>query len=246
MAVRLVVAVTDGDWFDHLRVKPELAELNFWSPSATNFRALEPGELFLFKLHAPRNFIVGGGVFAYANSLPCSLAWEAFGESNGANSLIGMRARIAKYRRAALNDRTDFAIGCRVLTQPFFLPEQRWIPMPDSWSSNIVSFKGYSTDDADGLMLWNAVQNGLEDAQSLGFADEQARYGEPMLVRPRLRQGAFAYLLRTAINAIAQFQARGRSQHWTPRIFVPSPKAGLTRRQTAFSFAETSTVCMTR
>ena len=172
MAVRLVVAVTDGDWFDHLRVKPELAELNFWSPSATNFRALEPGELFLFKLHAPRNFVVGGGVFAYANSLPCSLAWEAFGESNGANSLIEMRARIAKYRRAAPNDRTDFAIGCRILTQPFFLPEQRWIPMPDSWSSNIVSFKGYSTDDADGLMLWNAVQNGLEDAPSLGFAEE--------------------------------------------------------------------------
>jgi hypothetical protein len=28
MAVRLVVAVTDGDWFDHLRVKPELAEVN--------------------------------------------------------------------------------------------------------------------------------------------------------------------------------------------------------------------------
>jgi putative restriction endonuclease len=43
MAVRLVVAVTDGDWFDHLRVKPELAEVNFWSPSATKFRALEPG-----------------------------------------------------------------------------------------------------------------------------------------------------------------------------------------------------------
>jgi putative restriction endonuclease len=191
MGVRLVVAVTDGDWFDHLRVEPELAEVNFWSPSATNFRALEPGELFLFKLHAPRNFIVGGGVFAYANSLPCSLAWEAFGESNGANSLIEMRARIAKYRRAASNDRSDFAIGCRVLTQPFFLPEQRWIPMPESWSSNIVSFKGYSTDDADGLMLWNAVQDGLTASRSLGFAEEQARYGEPVLVRPRLGQGAF-------------------------------------------------------
>jgi putative restriction endonuclease len=195
MAVRLVVAVTDGDWFDHLRVKSELAELNFWSPSATNFRALEPGELFLFKLHAPRNFIVGGGVFAYANSLPCSLAWEAFGESNGAHSLVEMRARIAKYRRAAANDRTDFAIGCRVLTQPFFLSEQQWIPMPESWSSNIVSFKGYSTDEVDGLMLWNAVQSRMAESPLLGFADEQARYGEPVLVRPRLGQGAFRILV---------------------------------------------------
>jgi len=164
MAVRPVVAVTDGDWFDHLRVKPGSAEVNFWSPSATNFRALEPGELFLFKLHAPRNFIVGGCVFAHANSLPCSLAWEAFGDSNGASSLIEMRARIAKYRRAAPGGRSDFPIGCRVLTQPFFLPEQRWISTPESWSSNIVSFKGYSTDDADGLMLWNAVQNDLANS----------------------------------------------------------------------------------
>ena len=74
MAIGLVVAVTDGDWFDHLRAKPQLTEANFWSPSDRTFKALEPGELFLFKLHAPRNFIVGGGVFAYANSLPCSLA----------------------------------------------------------------------------------------------------------------------------------------------------------------------------
>jgi putative restriction endonuclease len=195
MAVRLVVAVTDGDWFDHLRVKPELAELNFWSPSATNFRALEPGELFLFKLHAPRNFIVGGGVFAYANSLPCSLAWEAFRESNGANSLIEMRTRITKYRRAAPDDRSDFAIGCRILTQPFFLPEPRWIPMPESWSSNIVSFKGYSTDEPDGLMLWNAVQNGLTTLPSFGLSEQQARYGEPVLVRPRLGQGAFRIIV---------------------------------------------------
>ena len=63
MGVRLVVAVTDGDWFDHLRSRPHLDEVNFWAPSARSFKALTPGELFLFKLHAPRNAIVGGGVF---------------------------------------------------------------------------------------------------------------------------------------------------------------------------------------
>ena len=84
MATNLVIAITDGDWFDMLRQQPNLGEVNFWAPSAANFRALRPGELFLFKLHAPRNVIVGGGVFAYANALPCSLAWEAFGEANGA------------------------------------------------------------------------------------------------------------------------------------------------------------------
>ncbi|SRR5271166_2978716 len=60
MGVRLVVAATDGDWFDHLRAAPHLTEVNFWSPTDRSFRALEPGELFLFRLRAPRNFIVGG------------------------------------------------------------------------------------------------------------------------------------------------------------------------------------------
>src|SRR5215472_160249 len=83
MAVRLLVAVTDRDWFEHLRTKPALSEVNFWAPGASSFRALDAGELFLFKLHAPLNFIVGGGVFTYANTLPCSLAWEAFHEGNG-------------------------------------------------------------------------------------------------------------------------------------------------------------------
>ena len=81
MGINLVIAVTDGDWFEMLRQQPNLGEVNFWAPSAANFRALQPGELFLFKLHAPRNVIVGGGIFAYANALPCSLAWEAFRRS---------------------------------------------------------------------------------------------------------------------------------------------------------------------
>lgn len=61
MAIKLIIAVTDGDWFEMLRQKRDLAEVNFWAPSSNSFKALRPGELFLFKLHAPRNFIVGRG-----------------------------------------------------------------------------------------------------------------------------------------------------------------------------------------
>src|SRR3954447_25550201 len=196
MTVRLVVAVTDSDWFEHLRRRPNLAEVNFWAPSANPFRALQPGELFLFKLHAPRNYIVGGGVFAYANMLPCSLAWEAFGEANGAGSFAEMRARIAKYRRADPLDRSDFPVGCRILSQPFFLQEENWLAVPDSWSRNIVSFKGYSTADPEGMQLWNAVQAAMSRLPSTGLVEaSQARYGEPRLVQPRLGQGAFRLLV---------------------------------------------------
>jgi putative restriction endonuclease len=99
----------------HLRGKPDLSEVNFWAPSGRTFRALSPGEMFLFRLHAPYRVIVGGGVFAHADTLPCSLAWEAFGEANGAVSLARMRARIARYRKIEVDDRIDFLIGCRIL-----------------------------------------------------------------------------------------------------------------------------------
>ena len=200
MGINLIIAVTDGDWFEMLRRQPDLAEVNFWAPSAANFRALQSGELFLFKLHAPRNFIVGGGIFAYANALPCSLAWEAFGEANGARSAQEMRARIARYRRADPGDRSDFEIGCRILTQPFFFAEADWIPVPASWAPNIVSFKTYNTGDAEGLALWDAVNERMNRPDLSGMAEAQARFGEPQLIRPRLGQGAFRVLVTDIYN----------------------------------------------
>jgi putative restriction endonuclease len=194
MGINLVVAVTDDDWFEMLRHQPSLSEVNFWAPSATNFRALQPGELFLFKLHSPRNFIVGGGIFAYANSLPCSLAWDAFREGNGARTAQEMRTRIAMYRHLDPSDRSDFSIGCRILTQPFFFQEADWLSVPASWSPNIVSFKTYDTGDAEGLALWEGVKDRLARSPNPVLTDHD-RFGEPQLIKPRLGQGAFRVLV---------------------------------------------------
>lgn len=194
MGISLVVAVTDDDWFEMLRRQPDLSEVNFWAPSAANFRALQSGELFLFKLHAPRNLIVGGGIFAYANTLPCSLAWEAFREANGAHSAREMRARIAKYRRSDPGDRSDFTVGCRILTQPFFFEEADWLPVPASWAPNIVSFKTYDTGDTEGLGLWDAVCDRLARLPATVLSDHD-RFGAPQLIKPRLGQGAFRVLV---------------------------------------------------
>jgi putative restriction endonuclease len=195
MAVRLVVAVTDRDWFDHLRQLPNPAEVNFWSPSPRSFQALREGELFLFKLHAPFNVIVGGGVFALANNMPLALAWEAFGEANGARDLNEMRVRILRYRYIE-DQKASIDIGCRILTQPFFLPESQWFSPPASWSRNIVSFRTYSTDEAEGLALWEKILD-LHDPTSLMPTDglQEPRFGEPTLIRPRLGQGAFRLLV---------------------------------------------------
>ncbi len=98
--MKIYVGVTDNDWFRFLRDRPALDEANFWQPGGNNqFRVLQPGEPFLFKLHAPENFIAGGGFFTHSSLLPISLAWEAFGENNGVYSLDEMRSRAGKYRR---------------------------------------------------------------------------------------------------------------------------------------------------
>jgi hypothetical protein len=119
--VNLYVGITDYEWFRYLSTLPSVEEVNFSQPGGrTNFKALQPGELFLFKLHAPRNFIVGGGVFARADILPVSITRDAFGINNGAASLLEMRKRIAYYRNEPDDYRQDYSIGCRILTQPFF------------------------------------------------------------------------------------------------------------------------------
>ena len=57
------VGVTDFDWFELLRRQPDLEEVNFWQPGGSRqFKALAAGDLFLFKLHSPRNFVVGARI----------------------------------------------------------------------------------------------------------------------------------------------------------------------------------------
>jgi putative restriction endonuclease len=94
------------------------------------------------------------------------------------------------YLQAGPNDRSDFIIGCRILTQVFFKREQEWLPVPKSWPIHTQTLKTYSTDSEDGQLLWQWAHGALTSTVS-GFAEEQARFGEPTLIRPRLGQGAF-------------------------------------------------------
>jgi len=179
--------------------------VNFWQPSGKRaFRILQPGDLFLFKLHAPRHFVVGGGFFAHASLLPVSLAWEAFGEKNGARSLAEMRARIERYRKSPAHPHEDYTIGCILLEQPFFLPEALWIPGPPDWHRNIVQGKSYDLHAEAGRALWQQVEAAVrasraEPAWPAVWREPDApRYGDPIAVRPRLGQGSFRILVTDA------------------------------------------------
>lgn len=201
--MKLYVGVTDFDWFAQLTSEPDLSEVNFWRPSGSKaFRAIPPGGLFLFKLHAPHNMIVGGGIFTHDSILPTSLAWDAFGRGNGATSLDQMRARVLRYRRSR-DTRRDFDIGCLILTQPFFFPTNQWIPPPRDWSPNIVQGKTYDTATPLGRALMQATIRAMEIAGAAEQVAAAARaresgYGAPVEIRPRLGQGSFRILVTDA------------------------------------------------
>ncbi len=211
------VGITDGDWYESLKAIPNLDEANFWQPGgSTNFRALQPGEPFFFKLHSPLNFVVGGGFFAHATrGFPVSLAWQSFGEKNGASSLEEMRHRIEHYRKVKPSPTEDYQIGCILLEQPFFFAEENWLPvaewLPDFKLPTQVG-KTYDLTRQPGARLWERVRELLGTAgQSMPeparvSVGDKARHGKPVLVFPRLGQGSFrvvvtdAYQRRCAIT----------------------------------------------
>jgi putative restriction endonuclease len=201
--VKLYVGVTDNDWFRFLRARPDLDEVNFWQPSGNReFRLLCLGEPFLFKLLSPENFIVGGGFFVHFSIYPSSLAWEAFGPKNGAESFEEMRGQIERYRRqragSGLDAREDYKVGCIILQDPFFFDERDWIESPGDFHPNIVQGKSYDLSVGTGKALWDAVALRLhrQEVPAQRVTDiERPAYGDPILVKQRLGQGTFRVLV---------------------------------------------------
>lgn len=200
------VGVTDKDWFEFLFARrPD--EVNFWQPSSRPVvQFLEPGVPFLFKLHSPHNYVVGGGFFVRFSALPARLAWEAFQDNNGVPDYQSLKRRIEQYRNEPV--RGDPEIGCNILNSPFFFEQKDWIPVPEDWARNIVRGKTYDTADNAGLRLWNQVEGRLQALPNFVLqAQAAARYGAEYLARARLGQGAFrilvieAYHRRCAVTA---------------------------------------------
>jgi putative restriction endonuclease len=196
--MKLYVGVTDDDWYRFLSQLSTVDEVNFWQPGGNRlFKALRPGELFLFKLHSPQNFIVGGGFFTHSSLLPINLAWEAFGIKNGAATFDVMQSRAAKYRRKKDANQRDFTIGCILLQHPFFLPQTDWIPAPADFALNIVQGKTFDLDSGTGKQLWDQLQMRARShkAVQLQVGDGTVMWSNPLLVRQRLGQGAFRILI---------------------------------------------------
>lgn len=203
--MKMYVGVTDMDWYELLK-KEKCDEVNFWTPGGRNFKAIEQNDMFLFKLHSPNNYIVGGGFFVRFSILPTYLAWQAFGVKNGTKSFKELNDRIVKYRGRNGIAVDNPQIGCIILMEPFYFEEEDWIPVPDNWSNSIVQGKIYNTEDFVGRKLYNQVneriQNDLRKKRIINYSE---RYTEAV-TKHRLGQGAFrvvvtdAYQRRCAVS----------------------------------------------
>lgn len=203
------IATTDQDWFDYLFARPDLDEVNFWAPSGhASLNTIPPGAPFLFKLKSPHHAIGGFGFLGPISSVPMSLAWEAFGEKNGAPDLPTMARRIRKYR-SRHDSKTDGPgldppVGCRMILQPTFFPRDDWIPAPADWAKNIVQGRTYDLSRDEGRRVWDACLERLLAYQrplpEAAVREDAPRYGKEQIYRPRLGQGSFRIAVTDAYS----------------------------------------------
>jgi putative restriction endonuclease len=199
--MKLYVGITDNDWFHFLaQLQPD--EVNFWRPGGGTFRTVPEGAPFLFKLHSPQNYIVGGGFLVRYFLLPISLTWAAFEQKNGAADFETFRQKILSYR-SVRTSALDPEVGCIILAEPFFFDESDWIPVPTDWKPNIVQGRTYDTLERHGARLWQAIQDRLAGYPphpdlKPPVKEETPRYSAEYLTRARLGQGAFRVLVTEA------------------------------------------------
>jgi len=199
----IYVYPTDQRWFRFLRDRSPLDEVNFWQPGGTHeFKRLNPGDVFLFRLKSPINMIAGGGVFEHSSLFPLDAAWDAFREKNGVASFGALFSAIEHYRRrnGSATLREDSTIGCIILRSPFFLPDKEWIATPSDYHANLVQGKRFPLNSETGsaLAAWATDRMRLSAVPVASEPAFGAMYGEPALVKRRLGQGAFRVIVSDA------------------------------------------------
>lgn len=194
------IAPTDYGWYRHLHESGPHDEVNFWRPSAQRKFLAQRFSPFFFKLKAPHNAICGFGYFATYTALPAWLAWETFGSANGCADQASMEDRIQtirdrmRYRGEAPAEQ----IGCILVVQPVFFPENDWVAQPRSWPVRNLTPMRWDLTQGEGGRVWSAclaraARSELSSAEAdMQVAGEgQVRFGAPQIVRPRVGQGTF-------------------------------------------------------
>ena len=151
------MGLVERRWVERLRAHPP-DDAALWTAAGRGFRALAPGDPYLFKLHAPDHAIVGGAFYAGAPTLPASLLWMAFGERCGAADARELLARVDRALRRSGGPRdADPEVHVVLLARPFFLPPADTLPMPEDWHPATPTGRTYGVADGIGGELWAAI-----------------------------------------------------------------------------------------
>jgi putative restriction endonuclease len=207
MRMRGWVANTHSEWFDFLAARGSWVEVNFWNPSDYYAFRGEPGSPFFFRLKAPRNAIGGFGLVSGFARLPEWLAWEAFGEANGAADFQQMQARLnaIRERNGMRRDVPLQQIGCILLSSAVYFPKDMWVRQPSDWGAQNLRYKGYELNAGEGLRIWRECQEraaAIAPVVDTHAAEpvSAARWGRPMLIVPRKGQGTFRVAVTEAYD----------------------------------------------
>jgi putative restriction endonuclease len=199
---------TDNDWFRYLRARrPQPDEVNFWQPSGrTHFRAIPPGAPFFFRLKAPHNAIAGIGFFSRFQLAPAWLAWDSFGDLNGAPDLAAMVGHIRRYLSreslASVSRPDGFVVGCIMVGQPAFFADDDWVREPEGWHANVVRGARIDLLHGEGQRIFAECLERMRTTwpEEVSQAAEAARRGKAVLIEPRLGQGSFRMGLVSAYD----------------------------------------------
>jgi putative restriction endonuclease len=189
--LRGFVALTDHSWYRYLQARPHLDEVNFWRPKPDAFGAIRHGEPFFFKLKAPRHVVCGFGQFARFERLPLWMAWDVFGEANGAATVDEFKRLIAALSPTPSEVDLDTQVGCISIAFPTFFAPDEWVVQPADWPRSTMRGRVYDLDTGPGRRLWDECVSRAAAVTAESWLDEGDRYGPPRVVRARLGQGSF-------------------------------------------------------
>lgn len=161
--------------------------------------------------------------------------WDVFGEKNGAATFDEFRSLIGRHLKG---NRIDPMIGCVILTNPFFLKIDDWIENPPGWSPAIVRGKMYDTATSEGANIWNKMAKYFSAPNDRSYTaaykgiqiqDVGEKYGEPVLIKPRLGQSAFRMLVTEAYQRRCAITGENTLVVLDAAHIVPYSNVGTTR-----------------
>lgn len=208
---KLYVGITDSKWLKNIKNVYHNTDINnvvnFWKISNKEFKSIEPGELFLFKLHNNKNKgsngeIVGGGIFSHYEKMSLQNAWDCYKEGNGASSYEEMGHSIVAIQKR-FNIDNNIEIGCIIIRNIFFLDE--WISEPRDWSKSIVSGKSYKIDSGVGYEINNLVSQQINNMMNERLQNSELRRN----ITEKIFEKAFTLFIEQANKNQSSEKANG-------------------------------------